>query len=1348
MIRLLGHVRKRIIESSTSVRNVEPMILGVPRGFGKRILRSCQYQSTQVSSRLQLLSVDFNGPLGLPLRPLFSFAGKAEVIEYFRNNKHVQSRWFSSANRLVSQDDGVVQVTKELSIEEQYSRKTPLEHILLRPGMYVGPVEKSQPFMCWTPNPLPPPVPKALLQTYLLDQLSCDRVPNSTSMIPSESLKVLPETKMVQKQIETYPALIKVFDEILVNAFDNRLRHDPKQRTTQIDVIIHRGNSSAGEKQESRAFISITNNGKGIPIQIHKRENMYLPELLFGHLLTGSNFDDSNEKRLTGGRHGYGAKLTNIFSKEFQVETMDTKRKKYYSQIWRDNMHTVREPQVIDVQDTNVTSDFTRVSFVPDLEKLAKDSTGSRRIPEDDYAIMCRRVFDLAGCAGGSITVTLNGKALPVQSFEDYARLYRKQNADDNKPMLFQKLNSRWEIGIGLSKSGSFECISFVNGMDTVRGGTHVNAIVQQVTKKISEQITKDYPELAETATQALVRRHLCLFVNALIENPTFDSQMKEYLTSSPSDFGSTCTMSNKFMNQLVLKEDKGGIGIVEQVVRSAQSRQQATLLRNVGGLKKTKRQLLNIPKLDDAHFAGTDKSSNCTLILTEGDSAKALAVAGLEIIGREMHGVFPLRGKFLNVRDATITQLSNNAEVKAICTILGLDFEKTYECQSDRDALRYGHVMLMTDQDADGSHIKGLVINFFRHFWPSLLKPAIDSADEKPFLSSFITPLIKATKKRGKQKEAKTFFSMVEYHAWRNELSSQDIKEWNIKYYKGLGTSTQAEAKEYFRDFLAHHRPFKWESDEDGILLDLVFEKDKAGERREWLTQYDEKLALEGHSYEGALSYKDFINKEMIHFSNADNIRSIPSVIDGLKPSQRKVLYACFKRNLKHEIKVAQLTGYCAEHTAYHHGEASLHATIVGMAQDFVGSNNINLLEPGGQFGTRIVGGKDAASPRYIFTRLSPIARLLFPEVDDALLNYLEDDGVMIEPKFYCPIIPLLLVNGAQGIGTGWSTFIPSHNARDVLEHIRAKLCGGKTLPDVKPWVRGFVGEIIVNDRGSGYTSVGVANKKTKSSVVISELPIGKWTNDYKNHLLSMQNKGEIDSFIENHTTNSVSFLVTLKSVQLTRMLKTGLEKAFRLEASMPLTNMNAFDPYNRIQKYSSPEDMIDDYFPVRLALYHDRKDALESSMEYSAALLRNKSIFIENVVDGKIDLVRGGKSKMDTVHQLEQLDFVKITDLENILTKSKASAKLNSKILNTQIQQGDEDPTLRMEESHEIKQYDYLLNMPLSSLTSERINSLRAEAEKTDKELIDIRNTSPEQLWKTDLDKLDEYLRKKMKH
>jgi DNA topoisomerase II len=216
-----------------------------------------------------------------------------------------------------------------------------------------------------------------------------------------------------------------------------------------------------------------------------------------------------------------------------------------------------------------------------------------------------------------------------------------------------------------------------------------------------------------------------------------------------------------------------------------------------------------------------------------------------------------------------------------------------------------------------DGSHIKGLVINFFRYFWPKLIQPPVDQPPEEalhdpPFLASFITPLLKVTKK-GKKNEAFAFYSMAEYNAWRNTLEPDELKSWTIKYYKGLGTSTPAEAKEYFSAFVNNLRPFRWKSDSDGERLDMVFDKKRAADRRVWiLDEYSDEATIVVDPKEGnAVSYEDFVNKEMIHFSHADNIRSIPSVVDGLKPSQRKVLYACFKRKLKAEIKVAQLTGY-----------------------------------------------------------------------------------------------------------------------------------------------------------------------------------------------------------------------------------------------------------------------------------------------------------------------------------------------------------------------------------------------------------------------------------------------------
>lgn len=894
------------------------------------------------------------------------------------------------------------------TLEETYTRLTQLEHILHRSSMYIGPTERSRPTLSW------------VLRRDIAASSSTTSS-NQDVSTPSSS-----PWAMEREELSSYPALLKVFDEILVNASDNRLRH-PKT-CNRIDVIIHRGDAC------TKPYISIQNNGISIPVQIHKKEQIYIPELLFGHLLTGSNFND-DQKRLTGGRHGYGAKLTNVFSREFVVEIRDTHSSKgecrTYKQTWENNMHTCHEPEIRvekeNKKDGKKNLDYTKITFVPDLALLTNDAQ-MKYLPDEAYKLMRRRVVDIAGCSEGKLTVTLNGEKIDVTGFKDYLNLYRQQPSSTSvtTPMVYHKLNHRWEVAIGLSDTKSLESISFVNGMSTSRGGTHVHILADQISNYIADYINKEYSKrLDVTVTPRNVRRNLLVCVNCLIENPSFDTQMKDYLTSNPENFGSQYELPSRFLRKLVMpvvtnrssidhdedseefieeddvdKVESGGPGIVEEVLKTVVGEQRvniARLLNTVGASKKQqKSQVLSIPKLEDANFAGGKKSVDCTLILTEGDSAKALAVAGLEIVGRDRHGVFPLRGKLLNVRDVSAQRLAKNAEIKSLCSILGLQFKKSYETWEERKELRYGHVMLMTDQDADGSHIKGLFMNFLREFWPALLRPPIgnsesDEIDDRPFLSMFVTPLLKATKKGKKENE--TFFSMAGYNKWRESLEDEEIRKWKIKYYKGLGTSTSAEAKEYFAAFVKHHRPFRWQSEsEDGWRIDMAFGKDRADERKDWiLKKYDIKSTLSIDENDGnSVTYGDFVDNELIHFSNANNIRALPSVIDGLKPSQRKVLYACFKRNLKDEVKVAQLAGYCAEHTAYHHGEASLHSTIIGMAQDFVGSNNINLLTPSGQFGTRLMGGSDAASPRYIFTHLSPLARLLFPDVDDMVSKYI----------------------------------------------------------------------------------------------------------------------------------------------------------------------------------------------------------------------------------------------------------------------------------------------------------------------------------------------------------------------
>ncbi|KAJ3202300.1 DNA topoisomerase 2, partial [Dinochytrium kinnereticum] len=745
-----------------------------------------------------------------------------------------------------------------------YQKKTQLEHILLRPDTYIGSIESTQAQM-W----------------------------------------VLEGSAFVYRNISYVPGLYKIFDEILAR--------DPSMDTMKVSIDR--------EKNE----ISIYNNGKGIPIEVHADEGVYVPELIFGHLLTSSNYDDS-EKKVTGGRNGYGAKLCNIFSTKFIVETGDSSKKEKYSQTFSNNMSKKSTPKI----SSHKGEDFTRITFIPDLEKF-----GMTELDNDIDALFRKRAYDLAGCVPG-IKVFLDDNRIKVKSFKEYVDLYvpTPTSPGDKKPsVVYERVGERWEVAFTPSPEGLFQQVSFVNSICTSRGGTHVNHVADQIVSQLVEAAKKKDKKGTMSIKPHIAKSHMAVFVNCLIENPSFDTQTKECMTLKMSSFGSKCVIGEDFMKKVMRS------GIIDNILASARAKSDQTLKKTDG--HKSSR-ISGLTKLDDANQAGTRNGSLCTLILTEGDSAKALAVSGLSVVGRDHFGVFPLRGKLLNVREASNHQIANNAEISALKQIIGLQQGKVYDSVKD---LRYGHVMIMTDQDHDGSHIKGLIINFLDHFWPSLLKiPG--------FLQEFITPIVKVTPiAPGGRKQPISFYTIPEYEEWKRE--NNDGKGFNIKYYKGLGTSSSEDAKKYFKDIAYHRKPFMGSTSDDKALIDMAFNKKKADDRKEWLRQFQPGTYMD-HSV-NQISIADFINKELILFSMADNQRSIPSSVDGMKPGQRKILYCCFKRKLKGEIKITQLGGYVSEHSAYHHGEQSLYSTIVGMAQNFVGSNNLPVLEPRGQFGTRL---------------------------------------------------------------------------------------------------------------------------------------------------------------------------------------------------------------------------------------------------------------------------------------------------------------------------------------------------------------------------------------------------------
>ena len=1205
--------------------------------------------------------------------------------------------------------------SKKETIEEQYQKVTQYEHILKRPDSYIGSIE-FQKEKLWVYN--------------------------------SET------EKLEFRDVKYVPGLFKIFDEILVNAADN-YQNDKSMKYIKVEI----------DRKNNR--IKVKNGGKGIPIEIHKKYKMYVPQLIFGNLLTSSNYND-DVKKVTGGRNGYGAKLTNIYSKTFIVETADESTGKKYYQKFYDNMLKFNEPIIEDYS----KEDFTCITFEPDLPRF-----GMTELDDDIVALFEKRVFDMAGVTPKTVSVYLNGKKLKVKNFEDYIRMYLEASKEEDEmdpPIVYESPHERWEVGMSLSES-QFQQVSFVNAISTTKGGKHVDYCVDKIIKVIMEKIAKKDKNL--NIKPQHIKQHLWIFVNCLIENPVFSSQTKETLTSKKEDFGSEFEFSDTFLKNVIKTN------IVERCLRYAKTREEEKNLRKLNsGTKKTAR-LIGIEKLDDANWAGTKNSSKCTLILTEGDSAKSLAMAGIEVVGRDAFGCFPLRGKLLNVRECSTHKILKNQEIQYLMKILGIKIGETY---TDVKNLRYGSILIMTDQDVDGSHIKGLIINFIHTFWPSLIKL-------NGFMRQFITPILKASK----GKEVKSFYTIPEYEKWVKSLHN-NTKGWKIKYYKGLGTSSNKEAQEYFANIQRHRIDFEYKDERDDESIDMAFNKKKAEERKNWLMNFDPNtppLNLDVSK----ISYNKFINRELILFSMYDNQRSIPSVCDGLKPSERKILYGCFKKNLREEIKVAQLVGYISEHTAYKHGEQSLAGTIVAMAQNFVGSNNINLLMPNGQFGTRNKGGKDCASSRYIFTELNKVTRHLFNQNDSPLMDYIFEEGQKIEPNWYLPIIPMILVNGCEGIGTGWRSQLPCFNPHEIVRSLKSKL-KGNGFTKLEPWYKGYQGEIKENPQNKGnYIVTGKYHwdEENPKKVIITEIPIKKWTEDYKYFLQELmgieiisrnndESKGQkkkgkgngrkrsqdnsedeekqkkkkkeiiVEDLRENHTYNRVCFEVTLLD-EYAKKFKQDEElfiKTFNLQTTINIKNMVLFSPEGKLKKYNSIEEILETFYELRLKYYHLRKDYMISVLKKEVATLSNKARFIKMVIEDELIIKR--KKRAVLVNELYDLKFDTQTMLNEKKQKTKEEINREHELQNSGEKgenQNEENPSDNEQENQSkdkikpkvpIKEYDYLLNMNLWSLTHEKIEELLKQKELKEKELSVLEQTEVETLWDNDLDNLEEELTK----
>ena len=1091
----------------------------------------------------------------------------------------------------------------------KYQKLDQLEHVIKRPDMYIGCAK-----------------PKYYNDEYIFDE-------DKGMIVKRESIKYS-------------QGLLRIFVEALSNAIDNVWRSEESDiKCTKIKVNI----------DKESGLTTIWNDGLSIPIEKDEDTGMYNPTLIFGQLLTSSNYDDT-EERLTSGRNGLGVKLTNIFSKEFTVSTYDNTTNNTYTKTWKNNMRDSDKEKIVKSRKKD-PKNYTEVKWIPDFEQF-----GVKNYTSNMISILYRYVYDAAMIT--KLPIYLNSTKIHIKTLQDYTKYF-----SDSSDCL--NMNTK-ECEVVLTPStGAFEHIAFTNGVYNKDGGVHVDTWSEAIFRPLLAKFNK--PKKPQINIKD-VKKFFRLYINCILVNPEFTSQSKTCLSAPNVKANVIQKNINSIMKWDVASE-------IQDIIKG----------KELLTLKKTERKknvFKKIAGFDPANNAGGAKSKDCTLILCEGLSAKTYAVVGIDVgfngkSGRDWFGIYPLRGKLLNVRNATISSISKNKEITDVVNALGLQHGTDYSDDTAFKKLNYGKVMIMTDADNDGIHISSLIINLFHHMFPSLLKR------KHSFIQSMQTPLVRIFQKG----EDMLFYRQEIFEKY---MKANEDKQHKIKYYKGLGTSSNSEVRETFG-----RRVIKYVADDKtDYNVDKVFNNKKADDRKEWLESYDAtKIKFETDDFE-EMSISDFINCEHIKFSIDDCGRSIPNIYDGLKESQRKILYSTFLKNLKNtgkSLKVAQLAGFVAEKSNYHHGEVCLFDTITKMAQDFPGSNNIPYFDRDGQFGTRLNGGKDAANARYIFTKLDKLTRLLFNPDDDCLLDRVIDDGESVEPLYYMPIIPTILINGCTaGIGTGWSCSVPSYNPIDIIKNIRSWMDEeDKPRKEPLPWYRGFKGKIKKVDDHK-FETYGSFERQGKNKVIVNELPINMWTDKYKEFLEDLLENKEIKDLKNYSTPTEVKFVIT-ESEDGIKCTKNTL----KLKSLIHNSNMVLFTDNSKVVKFDSINDIIDYFCKKRIKLYEKRKTYQLEIMKSNLIILTNKVKFLEEVMN---DILLIHKRSEDEIY--------------NDMDSHKYYKKDDS--------------------------YDYLLNMNIRSFTTDKLDKLNQDVDNLKTNISDLESKTAKDLWVLDLDKFESEYKK----
>ena len=1176
--------------------------------------------------------------------------------------------------------------------------------------------------------------------------------------------------KMIQAEITIPEGVSRITLEIISNAGDNSYF----SRTEGVDPgMIHFSWNDEG-------YLTIKNGGLPIPIEPFKTttpENLILvPETVFSVTKTSTNYDEAKD-RIGCGRNGFGSKLTNIFSKHFIVEVGDSKRLdskgkeisgQEYIGEWKENMSvletSIAKPGFLldedgsngptwvrDKKDAYTGEPYVQVSWLLDFDRF---KMGRKNYSKEEIGLFCRYVIEFSMTCG--VPVTLNGEVHDYRDIRNFAKLFYEEDkistsisqfcssATNPFPKKYKSLKTDVLKEEFIATSGFIpesqillldtpdqgRIFSYANGLMTVDGGVHVEKLMKELFTPVAKFVNDKNKGGGTKLAIKDVKPHVSIFLICRLVNTKYNSQSKTRLENPTPNI----TFDDAHVKTLL--SDKWDL--MERLENELGA-------KNTKGMSKTdgkKTAHVDIENLADANKAGKGESLQCSLYVVEGKSAASYPKKRIGMLpgGKDYNGFFPLRGKPMNVTTHSPDQIAACKEFENVKKALGLKQNMDYSMDSNFKTLRYGKLIIATDADSDGMHITGLLINLFYKFWPSLFV--------RGFICQLITPVVRVFPK-GK-KDPIRFYDENSFFKWF--AVHRDGFKGDITYYKGLGSSEDQDIK----DDLTTAPVAIFDNDDDGKhLIQLAFDKTKADERKVWIQEWRDirdkiaPLDLPIGKIEFSRKTSNMMGTSFPPYMIDNLFRSIPSISDGLKKSQRQVLYYAlnhykygsnYVEGSKKGEKLISFGSGVIGYSKYHHGDKSLYDTIVKMTRDYCGSNNLPIFRPFGQFGTRDDSGKDAAQPRYNAVSFPWWYQYVFDKDMVDLVARREVDGEEAEPIWIPCDIPLGLINGSQGVATGWSTYIPSHHPIAVVDWILSRLNGARRIDPLVPFFNKFGGSIDIKMKsanagpgakakaakestdsivstpssssskgsvgttsseddsdefipefisGRGFVSTGkfIVEKEygTKCDVHITEIPVSTSISDYLKFVKKLRVEGHIKDYRD---TSDVDYV----KIELY-----GLEekhaniKYLKLEGGHPLSNMVMLDDDGIPKKYDSIETILSRYIINMVEMYRKYKKSIIEKKNAKISDLEMELAIIIAYLDGKLKVhkrtdeeVNANLKKLSLdQHVFDRISLRNITQSRvDILMKKVEELKDDLKIFKAKTEE-----TLWAERLHEFK-------------------------------------------------------------